>query len=381
MSSSRDYDFVIVGAGTAGSVLASRLSEDPAVSVLLLEAGAEQPLDLMSVPAAWPALIGSSADWGGLSTEQGFTGTAIPLPRGRGLGGSSSINGMNFLRGHRSSYDRWPEQGAKGWGYDDLLPFFKRSENAPGRDGAVRGTGGPLTLEPLAEPSPLITACIEAAVEAGHRRVTDVSAGLEIGFGRPDNNIVGGVRQSAADAYLRPYLDRPNLDVVSGALVRRLQITDGRCTGVEYTDGDRPVSVGCGREVVLCAGAIGSPQLLMLSGIGPQAHLREAGVTPVLDLPGVGANLQDHPMSTLTYTAGRTVPVIPGNPPGEALGLLRTDPSLDLPDIQVIFLSGPLCAPSLTGPDEGYTIAFSLMNPQSRGTVRLAGPDADTPPL
>ncbi|MEU4675295.1 GMC family oxidoreductase N-terminal domain-containing protein [Amycolatopsis sp. NPDC023774] len=381
MQLSKRYDYVVVGAGTAGSALASRLSEDPGVRVLLLEAGAEEPLDLMAIPRAWPALAGSSADWGDSSTEQRFAGRAMPLPRGRGMGGSSSINGLAFVRGHRSSYDSWPDQGAVGWAYDDLLPFFKRSENAPGRDDSVRGTGGPLTVTPPAEPNPVITACVQAAVEVGHRRVEDYSSGLEIGFGWPDNNIVDGVRQSAADAYLRPILDRPNLDVFCEVMVRRLQIVDGRCIGVEYAAGDQLVSVGCTREVVLCAGAIGSPQLLMVSGVGPQRHLREVGVAPVLDLPGVGANLQDHPASTLTYALKQPMPVIPANPLGEALGLVRTDAALDAPDLQILFGGFAPLTPLLKGPDEGYTMLFSVMNPRSRGTVRLASPDAEAAPL
>lgn len=288
---------------------------------------------------------------------------------------------MNFLRGHRSSYDSWPGRGAAGWGYDDLLPFFRRSENAPGHGSSARGVGGPLTVAPATEPNPVVEACVGAALEAGHHRATDVSAGLEVGFGWCDNNIVSGVRQSAADAYLRPVLDRPNLRVLSDVLVRRLRIVDGRCVGVVYTAGDRSVPVECDREVVLCAGAIGSPQLLMVSGVGPPEHLREAGVETALDLPGVGANLQDHPLSTLTYASRRPVPVTPGNPPGEALGLVRTDGTADAPDLQILFASMPLRAPTLPGPDDGYAIAFSAMNPYSSGTVRLAGPDVRDTPL
>ncbi|WP_030190940.1 GMC family oxidoreductase [Streptomyces violaceorubidus] len=376
------YDYVVVGAGTAGSVVASRLSQDPDLRVLLLEAGDAQPLELMSVPGAWPALMGSTADWAGVSTEQSFSGAVMPLPRGRALGGSSSINGLNFMRGHRSSYDRWPALGAPGWGFEDLLPYFRRSETAAGRDAAVRGQEGPLRVGPPAAPNPVVAALVEGAVEAGHRRADDISSGLETGFGWCDNTIADGQRQSAADAYLPPAVrNRPNLQIVTGALVTRLRLSDGRCTGVDYVVGDVRHTARSTREVVLAAGAIGTPHLLMVSGIGPRDHLLDVGVEPVLDLPGVGANLQDHAMSTLTYAARQPVPPCPVNPPGEGVGLVRVDPGAEGPDLQILFVSLPYRAPSLPGPESGYTIGFSVMAPHSRGSVRLASPDPTVAPL
>ncbi|WP_046501157.1 GMC family oxidoreductase [Streptomyces odonnellii] len=381
MGSTTGYDYVVVGAGTAGCVLAARLTEDENVRVLLLEAGARDPLELMAVPGAWPALMGSTADWGGTTVVQAATGTAIPAPRGRGLGGSSSINGLNFIRGHRSSYDIWPEQGATGWGFDDLLPYMRRSETAEGHDPALRGQDGPLTVGPPAEPNPLVAACVDAAVETGYARADDISGGLETGLGWCDNNIADGVRQSSADAYLRPVMARANLDVVTDALVLRLVVTDGRCRGVEYTKDGVISSAECAEEVVLTAGTIGSAQLLLLSGIGPADHLRAVGVDVVLDLPGVGANLHDHPMSTLTYTTRRPVPQNMSNPPGEAMGMVRTGPDVAVPDLQILFASLPYRAPSLPGPESGYTIAFSAVNPRSRGSVRLANAEPGATPL
>lgn len=375
------YDYIVVGAGTAGSVLAARLSEDSGTRVLLLEAGDAYPLELMAVPGAWPGLMGSSADWADVSTEQAFTGAEMPLPRGRALGGSSSINGLNFIRGHRSSYDRWPVLGAPGWGFDDLLPYFRRSESVPGHDPALRGQTGPLTIGSPARLNPLIAACIDAAVEAGHPRAADIGGGLETGFGPLGNTVAGGRRVSAADAYLRPVLGhRPNLDVITGAVVTRVRIDGERCTGVEYTCGGLTRTADCEREVVLSAGAIGTPQLLMLSGVGPWDHLRDVGVEPVLDLPGVGANLQDHPMSTITYSTRQPIPADPADPPGQAAGLVRSDLATDGPDLQILFVSLPYRAPSLPGPDSGYTISFSAMAPYSRGSVRLAAADAKVPP-
>jgi choline dehydrogenase len=381
MSSRVDsYDFIVVGGGTAGCVIASRLSENDSARVLLLEAGSGQPLAAMATPPAWPTLLQSSASWGEFTVEQAATGTAVFLPRGRGLGGSSAINGMVFARGHRSSYDSWVTAGAKGWGFDDLLPYFKRSENTEGRDPALRGVGGPLTVGPATPPNPVIAACLDAALETGYRRATDVSGGLEEGFGWSDLNIVNGRRQSAADAYLTPALGRPNLDVVTDALAHRVLIGNGRCTGVEYSRGAELISVECSGEVVLTAGSIGSAQLLMLSGVGPRSHLREAGVDVVLDLPGVGANLQDHPAANVVYSPARPVPA-GWNNHGEAIGLLRSDPALDSPDLQVIFSDVPVASPLLDSPEQGYTIRVAVMRPRSCGTVRLSGAEAGAAPV
>ncbi|MFE0173284.1 GMC family oxidoreductase [Streptomyces sp. NPDC059002] len=375
------YDFIVVGAGTAGCVLANRLSAGENTHVLLIEAGGSEPLPAQSVPSLWPTLLESPANWGEFTVEQAATGTTPLLPRGRGLGGSSAINAMVFARGHRSCYDRWAREGAKGWGFDDLLPYFKRSEHAEGRDPALRGIGGPLTVAPAAPAHPVIEACLEAAAQTGYARAADISGGLEEGFGLTDLNIVDGRRQSAADAYLRPVLDRPNLTVVTGALVHRLHVAEGRCTGVEYRVGTESVTAPCAGEVVLTAGAIGSAQLLLLSGVGPRAHLRDVGVETVLDLPGVGAHLQDHPIASVVFRPTRPLPVRESSNHGEAIGLLRSDPALDEPDLQVIFVDIPLHLPSVEGPEDGYTIGVSLMRPRSHGTVRLATAAPGVSPL
>jgi choline dehydrogenase len=266
---------------------------------------------------------------GETSTIQSATGRATPVPRGRGVGGSTAINAMIFARGHRASYAAWEDAGAKGWNFDALLPYFKRTETAVGRDPALRGVAGPLIVKAADPLNELHAAGLAAAVQSGYRRASDISGGHEVGFGPVDLNIIDGQRQSAADAYLRPALDRPNLTLVTDAVVGRLVIVRGRYIGVEYRIGNgNSTSHALAAEMVLTAGAIGSAQLLMSSGIGPQSHLAEAGIDVQLDLPGVGANLQDHAGAMIAYRAAHPVP--PGrNNHGEVRLSPDTRPVID----------------------------------------------------
>jgi choline dehydrogenase len=375
------YDYIVVGGGTAGCVLASRLSQDDAAQVLLLEAGDPEPPEEAAVPPAWPTLQGTRADWNDIPDV--WASAPVAWPRGRGLGGSSNINGMIFIRGHRSSYDWWTETAAHGWDFDALLPYFKCSETVVSGRGDHRGSGGPMKVAPASEPSPVVISSIEAAVESGHLRAADIGGGLEEGVGLADLTIVDGRRQTAADAYLRPVLGRPNLDVVTGAHVHRLVLSAGRCSGVEFAKDGQSKTAGCSGEVILAAGTVGSAQLLLLSGIGPASQLREVGVDVAVDLPGVGANLHDHALSGVTYTSSRPVPPSVNNH-GEAVGLLRSGQGeLNGPDLQILLVACPYFHPALSGPgpDEGYTIAVSLMSPHSRGSLRLASADPTAAPL
>ncbi len=290
-----EADFVIVGSGSAGSALAYRLSEDGRNTVAIIEYGGTDYGPFIQMPAALSYPMNMRRyDWGFVTEPEPYLGgRVLATPRGKVLGGSSSINGMVYVRGHARDFDHWADEGAAGWSYADVLPYFKRMENADGGEDGWRGTDGPLHVRRGPRENPLYAAFIEAGRQAGFQTTQDYNGSKQEGFGPMEQTIHGGRRWSVANAYLRPALKRKNVSLVKG-FARRVIIEDGRATGVEIEARGRVRTVKARREVVIAASSINSPKLLMLSGIGPAAHLRQHGIDVIADRPGVGQNLQDH---------------------------------------------------------------------------------------
>jgi choline dehydrogenase-like flavoprotein len=392
------FDYVIVGAGSAGCVLAARLTEDPDVRVALLEAGDDDTEPLIHIPAAFPALFKSGLDWDLLGEpEPGLDDRRLYLPRGRMLGGCSSINAMIYIRGNRADFDGWAAAGHAGWSYDDVLPYFRRSEDNERGEDAFHGAGGPLAVSDSRSMHPLVDTMLAAAREAGHEPNPDFNGARQEGVGRFQLTQRDGMRASTADAFLRPALARPNLAVITRAMALRIVFDGDRAAGVEIARDGELRLIAAQREVLLCAGAYQSPVLLMLSGIGPEDQLAPLGI-PIREALPVGYGLQDHCMAQLNYLTdepslfGCVTPEnldllasegrgpLSSNIP-EAAGFFRARPGVDAPDVEFHFAPGMFFDEGLTAPsDHGYCFGPVVIKPTSRGRVTLRSPLPDAKP-
>jgi choline dehydrogenase-like flavoprotein len=403
-----DFDYVVIGGGSAGCVLAARLSEDPAVRVALLEAGGRNDglMNILPTGAALHVVRANACNWGFVTVPQpGLDGRSGYQPRGKGLGGSSAINAMVYLRGQREDYDGWAALGAAGWGWDDVLPYFKRAEHNERGASALHGTGGPLNVADLRSPHPFARLFVEAAQQAGIPRNADFAGATQEGAGLYQVTQKNGERWSVARAYLEPARGRPNLVVLTGVLASRIVFEGRRAVGVHYRHDGAERQVRARREVLLAAGALQSPQLLMLSGVGPAQHLAQHGIALVADAPDVGQHLQDH----LDIVINRRVDnsdllgfslaggikllraigrwrrerrgVLTSNF-AEAGAFIRTEPQLARPDLQLHFVIGMVDNHNRTYHwGHGMSCHACALQPKSRGRVTLADADARTAPV
>ena len=400
-------DYVVVGAGSAGCVLANRLSEDPDTKVTLLEAGGSDSSIFIKMPAGFLQLMQSgSKDWGYETTPQTHLGgRRIHSPRGKVLGGSSSVNGQVYVRGDRSDFDQWAQLGNRGWSFDDCLPYFMKSENFEDGEGEARGRGGPLRTTRRGIIHPLAKAFAEACQQQGLPYNPDFnSGGDQGGVGPTDSTTADNRRWSSSVAFLRPALSRPNLTVVTHALASRIIVENGRAVGVEYLKGAARHILRAEREVVLSGGAVNSPQLLQLSGIGEPKHLAALGIKVVHELKGVGQNLHDHPgiggvkqrcTQPITYVSAVSLAAKaralaqyllfqsgPGANNGlETMAFVRSRPDLIAPDLQY-FMTMLMYEDSGRKiiPEHGYMVVFTLQRPESRGTIMIRSDDARVAP-
>ncbi|MGX9294303.1 GMC family oxidoreductase [Tsukamurella paurometabola] len=396
-----EYDYIVVGAGSAGAVMAARLSEDPGVSVLLLEAGGEADADEIHIPLAFASLFKTKWDWNYTTVPQKhLDDRGAYWPRMKALGGCSSMNAMIYIRGNHGDFDAWErEYGATGWSYDDVLPYFTRAEGNTSITNRYHGTSGPLTVEDRVYTHPLVDAWVDSAASYGMARNDDFNGATQDGAGRYQVTCRGGRRWSTDKAYIEPARSRPNLTVALGATARRIEFDGDRASGVVFAQQAAEHTAKARREVIVCGGAVNSPQLLMLSGIGPAEHLAEHGIDVRVALPGVGENLHDHPIVPVIFeTHGATDLMEAQNLPnllrwkllgtgplasnaGEAGGFFRSRDDLDLPDLQYHVMASGFYDNMLHEPTKrGFVCGPTLVNVASRGRLRLRSANPDWHP-
>jgi choline dehydrogenase len=373
------HDYVIVGAGSAGCVLANRLSEDDSKDILVLEAGESDDKEEIKIPMGFGQLMKSDVDWNYMSVPQSnLNNRETYHPRGKMLGGSSSLNGMVFYRGHPQDYDQWAEQGNEGWSFDDMLPYFKKMEDFAGGESEYRGTGGPLHIQRQPITTGVSGSLLEAALDVGIEWNRDPNSGDMEGVAQTQFNIRNGKRHSTADAYLRPALSRDNVEVETGARVTSLRFDGQRVVGLTFEQDGQEREVDATEEVILSAGAFGSPHLLLLAGVGDSEHLKEHDIDVKANLPGVGKNLQDHLLAVVTYQSEKSIDLGPSDHFSQNIALERLEPDSPTPDLYIMLNCALYMNHGFDNPEgvQGFSFAFHSTDPKSEGelTLRTADP-------